>query len=548
MVTLEDLHEEIKNMSTKHNAYTEKLEARLKQLEADNKALREAPPSSTENAAAVALSQTPKTKSVLEQEEAEIHKGMDKMLKNNSWPIPSVATATAAKDMFTNAIKGMRAKSGKPPPTIQAFTGLLELEGDLVSFLSAMAEGTFGNEDVRAMVANGLKSYATAFIAKKIMESEGELMKLVAKNDMPGTATMILGKVRDQIATARTPLTPKSNFTQKSIGQYVKENGKQIDDAASKMRDKAMARIEGKPDTTKTPAAATTHTEAAHATAPKSGAHTEAADAAKALEAQAIADATTQQEASLGATQKAPQTSKVDELNKLKETQTAAEAARKATAASNVIEAKAAAEINHLTLKDEKRLAKEEYASTKKPTWFGTEKEEDALKRREAKTKLDAANAALSKSRFTRRNARIATAITGAPRAAIGATTRSAKAAIRAITPTSLKNQKEAYLKNTAWGREKAERLLDALLSDVDAASATYSAKHVKQSEINRMYRKQSKLQELLTNSKNELSKLDPASDAGDIVAKKAEIKVLTEALSNATEEIMKMRVQAPSP
>ncbi len=535
MVTLEDLHEEIKNMSSKHTAYTEKLEARLKQLEADNKALREAPPSSTENAAAVALSQTPKTKSVLEQEEAEIHKGMNKMLQNtNAWPVPSVATATAVKDLFTTTVKGMRAKAANPPPTIQAFTGLLELEGDLVSFLSAMAEGTFGNEDVRAMVANGLKSYATAFIAKKIMESEGELMKLVAKNDMPGTATMILGKVRDQIATARTPITVKTpNDQQKSIGQFVKENGEHLAAAAAKKMSAKETKVP--------PTVAAEHSVAAHVATPAPITAKPPNDQTKVPPIVAEAHV---------ATPNADVVTKAAELNTLKETQAVAASARKIAAATKVTEDKASAEINHLTLKDKQRVAQENYASIKKPSWFGTEDAQNADKRRDAKKKLNDANAKLSSSRFTRRNRIIA----NAPNAAMNATTRSAKAsataAYRAVanTPANLKRQQEAYLENTKWGREKAMDLVDAVLSDVDAASATYGKGQTKQGDINRMYGKQRKLQELLATSKNELSKLNPITDAGDIVAKKAEIKVLTEALSKATEEITTMKLQYSSP
>ena len=185
-----------------------RLEARIKSLEAENEKMKV-----TTSDAVAAINATPKTKNALEEEEAEIHKGTAKMqAKTPKWPVQAVENETGLSDQFTNLLTGMMVKAKTSPPEIKAFTGLLELEGDLVSFISAMAEGTFGNEDVRAMVANGLKSYATAFIAKKIVESEGELMKLVAKNEMPGTAVGILSKVKDQIATARSPKAPTREY------------------------------------------------------------------------------------------------------------------------------------------------------------------------------------------------------------------------------------------------------------------------------------------------------------------------------------------------
>jgi hypothetical protein len=211
--TLENVLRELR----KYNDHAAAMERRIRELETTKKP--------EDGAVAASLAATPKTKTALEEEEAEIQKGMAKMMANNaSWPVPSVAGATAFRDMAEGLFANMGKKAQTKPPEIEALTGLLELEGDLTQFLSAIAEGTFGNEDVRAMVANGLKSYITAYIGKKIVESEGELMKVVAKNDMPGTATMILGKVKDQIATARTPKAPKSPAgTYKTLSQKLNE-------------------------------------------------------------------------------------------------------------------------------------------------------------------------------------------------------------------------------------------------------------------------------------------------------------------------------------
>jgi len=208
-VTLDDLYKQLQGLTDEHKANTAKLEERVKQLEADNNALRAKP--ADLSATASALSQTPKTKSALQEEEEQIKKGMAKMMANNAqWPIPSVATADAWAKFFKTSFEGMQAKGKKPAPQVAAVTNVLELQGELTDFLMAIAEGTFGNEDVRKMMANGLKSYITSYIGQKILQSEGELMKLVAKNDMPGTATMILGKVKDQIATARAPIQKRA--------------------------------------------------------------------------------------------------------------------------------------------------------------------------------------------------------------------------------------------------------------------------------------------------------------------------------------------------
>jgi hypothetical protein len=209
-VTLEEVYAQLQGLTTEHKALTAKLEERLKQLEADNNTLRAKP--AELNATAAALAQTPKTKSALQEEEEQIKKGMAKMNANNAqWPIPSVATADAWAKFFKESFSGMASKGKKKVPEIAAVTSVLELQGELTDFMMALAEGTFGNEDVRAMVANGLKSYITSYIGQKILQSEGELMKLVAKNDMPGTAVSILGKVKDQIATGRTPIQKRAS-------------------------------------------------------------------------------------------------------------------------------------------------------------------------------------------------------------------------------------------------------------------------------------------------------------------------------------------------
>jgi hypothetical protein len=152
---------------------------------------------------------TPPTKTSLEQEKEELKAGMEKFQTHKS-PMGLDADSKFI-DLFQQAMKTMQQVGSKPMEFVQSFTGLLQLEGQLANFLSAIAEGTFADEDVRKMVANGLKSYITAYIGKMILDKEGNLLTEVAKNDMPGNATAILQKVRDQIATARTAptLTPK---------------------------------------------------------------------------------------------------------------------------------------------------------------------------------------------------------------------------------------------------------------------------------------------------------------------------------------------------
>jgi hypothetical protein len=156
-----------------------------------------------------ALLATPPTKTALELEKEELKAGMQKFEAHKS-PM-GLDVDSKFMDLFQQAIKTMQQVGTKPMEFVQSFTGLLQLEGQLANFLSAIAEGTFADEDVRKMVANGLKSYITAYIGKMILDKEGNLLTEVAKNDMPGNATAILQKVRDQIATARTAptLTPK---------------------------------------------------------------------------------------------------------------------------------------------------------------------------------------------------------------------------------------------------------------------------------------------------------------------------------------------------
>jgi hypothetical protein len=157
-----------------------------------------------------ALLATPPTKSALDLEKEELKAGMQKFESHKS-PMGLDADSKFI-DLFQQAMKTMQEVGSKPMEFVQSFTGLLQLEGQLANFLSAIAEGTFADEDVRKMVANGLKSYITAYIGKMILDKEGNLLEEVAKNDMPGNATAILQKVRDQIATARTAptLTPKT--------------------------------------------------------------------------------------------------------------------------------------------------------------------------------------------------------------------------------------------------------------------------------------------------------------------------------------------------
>ena len=164
---------------------------------------------SGQTAAKEGLLATPPTKTALEQEKEELKEGMKKFETHKS-PMGLDADSKFI-DLFQQAMKTMQQVGSKPMEFVQSFTGLLQLEGQLANFLSAIAEGTFADEDVRKMVANGLKSYITAYIGKMILDKEGNLLTVVAKNDMPGNATAILQKVRDQIATARTAptLTPQ---------------------------------------------------------------------------------------------------------------------------------------------------------------------------------------------------------------------------------------------------------------------------------------------------------------------------------------------------
>ena len=152
-----------------------------------------------------ALGKTPKTPTALEQEEKQLEKGKEKFLPKKLWPMKSASLDTTFADQYSQALKDINNAGSKPAEFISSFTGLLQLEGQLANFLSAVAEGTFANEDIRKMVANGLKSYITAYIGKTIVNKEGEMLKEVAKNDMPGYATAILQKVADQIAVPRIP-------------------------------------------------------------------------------------------------------------------------------------------------------------------------------------------------------------------------------------------------------------------------------------------------------------------------------------------------------
>ena len=140
-----------------------------------------------------------------EVDQKRIQEGAEKFKsKKNLWPMPGMDDNFAISQMAQDGAKVSEQVAGKPMAMISSLTGLLQLEGELADFLLAIAEGTFANEDVRKMVAVGLKSYATSYIAKMILNEEGELLKEVAKNDLPGKATAILEGVRSQIATART--------------------------------------------------------------------------------------------------------------------------------------------------------------------------------------------------------------------------------------------------------------------------------------------------------------------------------------------------------
>jgi hypothetical protein len=367
-VTLEDLYKQLQGLTDEHKANTAKLEERVKQLEADNTALRTKPDLS---ATASALSQTPKTKSALQEEEEQIKKGMAKMMANNAqWPIPSVATADAWAKFFKASFEGMATKGKTKPPEVAAVTNVLELQGELTDFLMAIAEGTFGNEDVRKMMANGLKSYITSYIGQKILQSEGELMKLVAKNDMPGTATMILGKVKDQIATARAPIQKRAasptspsaaanaafakGATVSALGlqKHVEEGHKAVDQmkqqaAAIKIQAAARAaQARGKTPEARQ-AAATAHAASAKGQvekmAVKSPASLAKGEAAKQALVQMKADKLKTPEGQAAAAQKAAETSKAAAAKAqadIAATKAAAEAAK--TAAASQLAAKKA--------------------------------------------------------------------------------------------------------------------------------------------------------------------------------------------------------------
>jgi hypothetical protein len=122
------------------------------------------------------------------------------------YPMPGVAFDTFFVDEVKKSVDAITKTSSKPMEAISSFTGLLQLEGQLANFLSAIAEGTFANEDVRAMVTNGLKSYITSYIATMILDKEGNVLKEISKNSLPSTAVALLDKIRTQVAVPRAPI------------------------------------------------------------------------------------------------------------------------------------------------------------------------------------------------------------------------------------------------------------------------------------------------------------------------------------------------------
>ena len=125
---------------------------------------------------------------------------------NVPYPIPGVAFDTFFVDEVKKSVDAITKTASKPMEAISSFTGLLQLEGQLANFLSAIAEGTFANEDVRAMVTNGLKSYITSYIATMILDKEGNVLKAISNNALPSTAQALLDKIRTQVAVPRAPI------------------------------------------------------------------------------------------------------------------------------------------------------------------------------------------------------------------------------------------------------------------------------------------------------------------------------------------------------
>jgi len=516
-VTLDDVFAKLQTLTKAHEATA----ARLEELEKENKALRA--PTGDEAAAAAAVKQTPKTKTALEQEEAEIHKGMAKMNANNTpWPIPSVATATGIADAAKQLFQGMTTKAQTKPPEIQALTGLLELEGDLVSFISAIAEGTFGNEDVRAMVANGLKSYITAFIANKIVTAEGELMKLVAKNDMPGTATSILGKVKDQIATARTPIAPKGEH--KTMSQHISEN-KDFAKGAVK------SKLESHPEMKK-------HLDAGHAAdAAAKAKKTEVAKeaAAKAsttkegIQAKAhadVADIKAKSDAAAAATKAKADVAKAEATAKAEAAKAAAQA--KADAAH---EARAT---EHAAIKDTHAENKAKVASLKaelkQPGVIHSQAKEAELKQQLAQARQDRtrSKAVLSASRKENRTRKYYT-----------------KDGIK----RSLSSQLAAYKANTAVGRERvaavASKVGNAMAKSASEAAIAQRLKEKGAEEVGKLERE-------LATAEEELEKLKAATPSplvdSNKRSKELEVKRLTELLEQKKSEALTQRYGAPTP
>jgi hypothetical protein len=137
------------------------------------------------------------------EKKAKLNEGKEKFAEANKHPFPGFAALTQIKAPVEAQMQHAWATAEEGPTVVNALSGIFQLEGELANFLTAIAEGTIANEDVRKMVASGLKNYITAFIAKKILKSEEELMEEVAVNDTPERAVGILNKVRDQIAMPR---------------------------------------------------------------------------------------------------------------------------------------------------------------------------------------------------------------------------------------------------------------------------------------------------------------------------------------------------------
>ena len=121
------------------------------------------------------------------------------------WPDPHFTRETVIRDEVLDALAQATGYASKPLPFISAYTGPMNLLSDVVQFASAIAQNTIGNDEVRKMVATGVKSYLTAMISKYLLEKEGDLMEQVALDKTPGAAVQLLQKVLTSIAMPIAP-------------------------------------------------------------------------------------------------------------------------------------------------------------------------------------------------------------------------------------------------------------------------------------------------------------------------------------------------------